>query len=149
MRGPARAENFEIPTHFWSAPGRASSKQDWETGDFESWSQNKIHLRAYGVEFQQKGILEMLGVSSDPVLELEAVAPAEAPSRGGRPSAKWWDDLWVEICSDLYNGDLTPESQADIERAMFDWLATKQLHSAESTVRERARKLWKAIGKKG
>jgi hypothetical protein len=46
---------------------------------------------------------------------------------------------------DLYTGALVPKSQADIERAMNDWISAKNLSCANSTVRKRARKLWDGL----
>jgi hypothetical protein len=73
-----------------------------------------------------------------------------APSRsaaGGRPPKSWWDDLWAEIGKQLYEGDLKPDRQTDIEKAMHDWI-TKNGHSAgETQVRERARKLFNTLTK--
>lgn len=42
----------------------------------------------------------------------------------------------------LYAGDLQPKTQADIERAMKDWLASQELDVGDTSVRERARHLW-------
>jgi len=65
--------------------------------------------------------------------------------RRGRLPAAWWDDLWIEICRALHEGDLKPKRQGDIEKAMHEW-ASMQGHSpATSTIRARARKLWDAI----
>lgn len=66
-------------------------------------------------------------------------------SKGGRPPAEFWDDLWSAIAIDLYTGVLVPKSQADIERAMNDWISVKNQSCANSTVRKRARKLWDGL----
>ena len=66
---------------------------------------------------------------------------------GGRPAAAWWDDLWVEMARQLYDGDLKPKRQADIETAMKDWAAAHGHNPADSTIRPRARKLWTALNK--
>jgi hypothetical protein len=64
---------------------------------------------------------------------------------GGRPPAAFWDDLWAAMAAALYDGSLSPKTQADIERAMADWLEAHSHTAAPSTVRTRARRLWDAI----
>ncbi|HEX5229568.1 MAG TPA: hypothetical protein VFW44_17775, partial [Bryobacteraceae bacterium] len=74
-------------------------------------------------------------------------APVTTAARGGRPPAEYWDDLWVEMCRQLYAGELIPKRQSDVESAMKAWLAKRDDHPATSTIRERARKLWAALDK--
>lgn len=78
---------------------------------------------------------------------LEGTQDDRPPStpKGGRPPAEFWDDLWSAIAIDLYTGVLVPKSQADIERAMNDWISAKNRSCANSTVRKRARKLWDGL----
>lgn len=64
---------------------------------------------------------------------------------GGRPPAAFWDDLWAAIAVALYVGELIPKTQADIERAMADWLEANKKSAAPSTIRARARRLWDGI----
>lgn len=59
----------------------------------------------------------------------------------GRLPADWWDDLWIEIFRQVHLGDLKPKSQADIVRAMQQWLSEKDIEAADSTLKPRARKL--------
>lgn len=134
-----RAESdSEIPAHFWWAEGKAALTADWITGDFETWLDSKILLQAFGVTFMRADIEAML-----PADALAASAPTAAAAKaGGRPSADWWDDLWVEICRQVWEGELQPKKQADIENAMLVWLTAQNLSASNSTVRPRARKLW-------
>lgn len=80
-----------------------------------------------------------------------ARAVADAPTatvekpKGGKPLAAHWDEMWAAIAVALYSGDLRPRTQADIERAMSDWLVAKGLDAAASTVRTRARPLWRRL----
>jgi hypothetical protein len=55
--------------------------------------------------------------------------------------------MLIDICADLYNGRLVPKRQSDVEEAMNKWIASKGRGAAESTVRRRASKLWRAISK--
>lgn len=65
--------------------------------------------------------------------------------KGGRPPAQFWDDMWAFIAGALYEGSLNPKNQADLERAMTDWIESNNSHAAVSTVRSRARRLWDRI----
>lgn len=70
---------------------------------------------------------------------------ASSAKLGGRPPAAFWDDLWAAIAVALYVGELIPKTQADIERAMADWLEVNKKSAAPSTIRARARRLWDGI----
>jgi hypothetical protein len=75
--------------------------------------------------------------------------PAENPQptakhAGGAPRKKFWDDLFIEMFRQLWEGELTPERPSDIGNAMLDW-AEKQGHKlGETSVKEPARKLFDA-----
>ena len=135
--------DVKVPKDFWWAGGEAALQQDWNTGDFETWIDHKLHLRAFGVEFSRRGIEALIA---------PALASRDAPSgppanTGGRPPAEWWDDLWAEICRQLYAGDLQPKKQADIEASMLDWAVKHGHNPSESAIRSRGRKLWSALQK--
>jgi hypothetical protein len=70
---------------------------------------------------------------------------AAIAKKGGRPPAEFWDDLWATIAVALYSGDLKPRTQADIQRAMTDWIESKGHSAADSTIKARARRLWDRI----
>lgn len=74
-------------------------------------------------------------------------AKPQGKNSGGKPLAKHWDSMWAAIAVQLYFGDLKPETQADIERAMFEWLAAQNIDVGETSVRNRARILWQEIEK--
>ncbi len=84
-------------------------------------------------------------VSQGPTVEVTQDDPPPSTSKGGRPPAEFWDDLWSAMAIDLYTGALVPKSQADIERAMNEWISAKNQSCANSTVRKRARKLWDGL----
>lgn len=68
-------------------------------------------------------------------------------SKGGRPPKAFWEQLWPAIAAQLYVGDLQPKKQADIEKAMNEWLTANNHDAGESTVRRAARALWQAINR--
>ncbi|HEX9752915.1 MAG TPA: hypothetical protein VGA46_05645, partial [Methyloceanibacter sp.] len=55
--------------------------------------------------------------------------------RGGKPLAAHWDEMWATIAVALFTGDLQPKTQADIERAMKDWLASNNVDAGDTAVR--------------
>jgi len=69
----------------------------------------------------------------------------ERKNAGGRPLGRHWDEMWASIAVMLYIGDLKAETQADIERAMKDWFAQKDLDVGDTPVRDRARMLWRFL----
>lgn len=141
MMGDKSRDNCEIPKEFWWAEGHEALEQNWITGDFETWLEKKIHLRAFGVSFDQVAVEELMPKGT----AMATASPSAPIAAGGRPKADWWDDLWVEMCRMLYVGDLKPQRQADIEKAMMDWLSNHDQTASTSTIRPRAAKLWRAI----
>jgi hypothetical protein len=144
----ARAERFmvgdvsrnatEVPKDFWWAEGGSALTQNWTTGDFDTWvKRGEVHLRAFGVSFSRADIEKMIPAGTP--------TPAPSTAAGGRRTADWWPDLLIELCFRHFRGDLKPTKQADVERAMQQWISEHGFEAAVSTVRERARKLWQAI----
>jgi hypothetical protein len=146
--------NATILKEFWWAEGQQALEQNWPLGDFSTWiplgvlagnlhlGGGKIRARAFGVTFLRADVEKML-----PPAPTVATPALIAPNRskGGRPRADWSEDLWVEIARQLYVGDLKPKTAADIERAMHQWLISQGKSAGESTIRDRARLLWRAI----
>ncbi|WP_439926201.1 hypothetical protein [Nitrobacter sp. JJSN] len=134
-----------IPREFWWAEGEAALKCNWVTGDFETWLDHKAHLRAFAVMFYRPDIEAMVPAQAlspaDPVLP-ETVQSAP---KGGRPTAEFWDDLWVEICRQVFVGELIPKRPADIQKAMQQWCSDHGHSDAPSTIKPRASKLWNAV----
>lgn len=71
----------------------------------------------------------------------EATA-APALNMGGKPLAKHWDRMWAAIAVQLWNGDLNPQSQAEIKTAMFAWFNESGIAIGDTAVTDRARALW-------
>lgn len=40
-----------LPKSFWWAEGRDALEQDWKTGDFSTWIDQKVEMKAFGVSF--------------------------------------------------------------------------------------------------
>jgi hypothetical protein len=140
-------QDCEVPSLFWWARGHAALKQNWAAGDFETWVGETTHLRAYGVTFLRSDIMQIIpaDLPVEPSPALETPGAQATSGKGGRPKADWWEDLWIEICRQLYGGELIPKTQADIERAMHQWINDHGHTAGDTTVRDRASKLWRAI----
>lgn len=145
------ADNVDIPAKFWWARGKAALTQNWNTGDFETWIDQRVHLRAYGVQFLRADIERMIPDDDSAARRRKAPFPPLEPSgssasaAGGRPPADWWEDLLIDLCFQHFRGELEHKTQAAIVRAMQDWISTKGYEAAESTIKIRARKLADAI----
>jgi predicted nucleotide-binding protein len=50
----------EVPSEFWWARGYSALTQNWTTGDFETWIDHRKHWRAYGVQFLNSEIENMI-----------------------------------------------------------------------------------------
>jgi hypothetical protein len=153
-------DNVELPPVFWWAEGHEALHQNWRTGDFDTWpdsgllsrdlrlSAGKVHLEAFNVSFLRSDVEKMIPADLAP--PPPPAAPAgPARNKGGRPRHEFWEELWVEIARQLYIGDLKPKTQADIEAAMHQWISDQGHEAGGTTVRDRARMLWRAIEKDG
>lgn len=78
-----------------------------------------------------------------PLKAVEVATPSMTTrNKGGKPLAAHWDEMWADIAIQLWEGDLKPETQADIQRAMFDWFNSREIDVGETAIRTRARQLW-------
>lgn len=136
---------YPVPKEFWWAEGREALKQNWITGDFETWINHRKRLRAFGVSFYRNDIKKMIPPDQPMPLAAQAIATQKNVSKGGRPPADWWEDLLIDLCFKHYRGELLHKTQADIVRAMQEWITAQGYDAAESTIKQRARKLFGAI----
>jgi hypothetical protein len=127
-----------------------TSDNFWITGDliYEQRPSHGIGLetvRHFGIRFEPKGVRAIIGNAALPDTgKIQApIAPPPA-NKGGRPRKDWWDDFWIEICQMIYEGDLKPKSQAELERAMLDWVSDHGYDVGETTIKNAAKKLFKA-----
>jgi hypothetical protein len=96
-----------------------------------------------GVRFDPSPIIDFCRRARERLSAEIGLAPTKGA--GGRPPKPFWDHLWPSIAADLYSGDLKPQRQSDIEKAMLNWLAAHGHEAGESTIRRAARQLWHAI----
>ncbi len=87
FQGNTAKDDYEVPKAFWWAGGEAALKQNWVTGDFETWINHQHHLRAYGVSFFRADLERMLPDNLGLVVPSPEVPPhvvAYEPLRGRR-----------------------------------------------------------------
>ena len=82
-----------------------------------------------------------------PVLQgpQKTVAITSTLNKGGRPSKSWWEDCIIEISRQIYLGELKPKRQADVAKAMHEWIASNDYEVGETQVKQRARKVFDAL----
>ncbi len=127
----------------------------WVSGDFQpddpldmGWrTTERCEFQHYltGIRFDPGPINEFCSKAANSVVDLGRPSIPSKQGSGGRPPKQFWDQLWASIAAQLYNGDLNPKRQADIERAMHDWLVSNDKKAGETAVRSRAKQLWEAI----
>jgi hypothetical protein len=131
---------WNIPDWFWEDfAEQGSSTQDWASGKFSGSGrtpQGRLYITLTGVHFSLSALRDLASPTSD------AIETQSSQKKGGRPPKDWWDDLWCAIWGDIYRGDLKPKSQADIERAMMDWVTARDESASESTLKPLARKMF-------
>jgi predicted nucleotide-binding protein len=72
--------DVEVPANFWWARGNQALKQNWSTGDFETWIGEEVQHRAYGVKFLRSDIMSMVPQG---VLETTADTQAKTHAKKG------------------------------------------------------------------
>ena len=87
--------DHDVPKEFWWAEGHEALEQDWATGDFSTWHEKRIEMKAFGVTFARADIEKMAPSSAsntqpentEPVKEdeeliekLDALVPSAALS---------------------------------------------------------------------
>lgn len=147
----SQEREWDIPLWFWqNFTIVGSSAQDWSRGIFNGKGrtpQGNRYITLTGVYFG-KASVEALADKPEP--QLASPSDGTLPNKGGRPRKEWWDDLWCGVWGQIYRGELIPKNQADVERAMLDWVSQHDQTVAESTIKPMARKLfaeWESEGK--
>jgi hypothetical protein len=128
-----------------------TSDNGWITGDFRYERRRESgvgheNVSHHSVRFDPQGVRDIIK-NAAPAPKPSAAQPksSEATNNGGRPRKEWWDDFWIEICRQIWMGDLKPGTQADLERAMFEWVENhRNGEVGDTTIKAAARKLFKA-----
>jgi hypothetical protein len=102
-------------------------------------------LRCFDVLLEPIGVRESVPAQMVKPEEGEPSSVSPTIERRGRLRKEFWDDLLIAIFKKIYDGDLKPKTQADIERAMLQWVTENGHELGDSAVRAPARKLFKAL----
>lgn len=154
-----------IPQSQWK--DFTESESDLWTGAYARFWNNRgqrpVVNMAFGIKFNPNNVRPHLPLPH-PVHEAELAAmqtkprantaepakpPAGTANKGGAPRKDWWDDFWIAICGEIYEGNLKPNRQADLEKAMLNWATNHGHDMSEATARKVAKKLfiaWKLGG---
>jgi len=65
--------------------------------------------------------------------------------RGGRPPIADWEAAALEMAGRYYRGDLKPGTIADVSRELASWLAERDIHPSDSTLRPHAKSIFDAF----
>lgn len=93
-------------------------------------------IQLQDLHFHRSGLIN-LGLAPS----TKADEPAHESKRGRRPHYDW-PAASLAIFGLIYRGDLKPETQADIERALIGHLTKGDNSPSESTVRPFAKQIW-------
>jgi hypothetical protein len=98
IRDGQRADNVDIPVEFWWAKGEAALHQNWETGDFDTWIDQRVHLQAFGVTFRRSDIERSrpTPVSPDEERQKMAVTGKIFIGHGGSPVWRELKDFLID-----------------------------------------------------
>jgi hypothetical protein len=86
--------NHDIPKEFWWAEGHQALEQDWAVGDFSTWIEQTIQMKAFGVTFSRVDIEKLIppstivpvarapvsGEDEEIIRKLDALVPSAALS---------------------------------------------------------------------
>ena len=156
-----------IPCHFWKRFSSTGS-DIWGAGDARFYFPGGRHggqsitYQCFGIKLNPRDVhatlpsLPPAPLTKKPEQSVQSIPEGEPPqpvapastskgNKGGRPPKEWWDDFWVGIFVKIYVGELQPKRQADLERAMADWVSAHGYDASEQTIRKAARKLFGAL----
>jgi hypothetical protein len=159
-----------IPTKHWFYLSGETADW-WDTGDvrFSYPPVNTSRIRTgrstgryYGVRFTRDQIEEMVrdmprrALAASPESVLASAQATDAETRGQPPAARhpggrspltFWEDALLAIAHKIYLGEFKPVRQADIQRALADWIVDNGYEEPGPTaLKERAKKLWNTFG---
>ena len=117
----------------------------------DRYDRERITVRYFNVRFDPAAIGKLTSTalpanSASPQASDVNPSPQSAPAKnpGGAPRKEWWDDFWIAICGQIYEGKLLPKTQADLQAAMLDWASQHGHDMSETTAKVAARRLFKA-----
>jgi hypothetical protein len=161
---PVEREDQLVAPFFWQVFEKSTNGRlphDWAAGTF-GFKQRPHGLgwrrvQLWGVEFCEDDIrrefnLPARSLAVFPMGALQTIADATngPPSalnrsrRGPKPKTFWGDAMAATEAS-ISSGELLASSQADVERAMLDWIIRQGFDAGESTIRNYAKPVWDRV----
>ena len=135
---------YDADEHFW-ASGDTRVPIDSVDGIMPGYEYSLMDVR-----FDPAGLWEMGAIFPAEAVAEPISPPAASPRHpGGAPAKRYWEALMFEMLRQYADGKLTPIRQADVERAMLDWLSSQGHEASERSVRTRAKQVWEAIKTEG
>lgn len=148
-----------IMATFWRTfknAGSGRERDDWTTGTFivrrAAGTLSVQWIRVYGVEFCENDLRKVFRLPARSFAVFPAGAlqyatervasGANPPKRRGPKPKAFWGAAMSAVEASISSGELKPESLADIEHAMSDWIAEQGFDAGESTVRNYAKPIW-------
>jgi hypothetical protein len=140
-----------VPKRLWKSLSKHGTDL-WQGGYARFWVSGTAY-QCFGIKLNPVDVHANLPSVPQPAalrdkrLHAAAQQGAGEPKKsnlGGRPRKDWWDDFWIDICRQIYEGDLKPKTQAELERAMLGWATNHGHEMSEPTAKIAARKLFKA-----
>ena len=120
MIGQETREEQAIHKKFWWATGHEALKQNWETGDFETWIDKRFHLKAFGVTFHREDIRRMV-----PSAFPETTASEESRNSGGRSMSRHWPEWVAELVAHVHEAGIPEGVGTKGSEALIDAVATR------------------------
>ena len=150
-----REREWNIPAWFWemytgSESGSRSFEQDTARG--RGRGPHGAYMQLNGIHFFRSDLERQFGLSP-PVHEQADLSKAEArldkptKNQGGRPPAAFADEMMCAIWALIYQGDLKPKRQAEVEKALLDWATAHNYELGVTAAREKARRIFTTISK--
>ncbi len=126
--GQELEDNCDIPALFWWARGEAALTMNWTTGDFETWIEDELHCRAYGVEFLRLDIEAIIPKGARGSTEKPEGSSQSGEPTGRRPSDRWRP--WIaELVAYVHHNGIPPgigsQGQEELIQAIADALAVR------------------------
>lgn len=128
---------WDIPLWFWRdfVKDARSLKCSLSKVSGDGYRERKsVKIELQGVHFHRSGLIN-LGLE-------DSKEPGARLAKSGRKPTYDWPAACLAIFGEIHRGDLKPENQADIERALISHLSRGDKQPSESTVRPYAKKIW-------
>jgi len=134
--GREEARDQVIGARFWWAEGQEALEQDWQTGDFSTWIDQKDQVNAFGVSFDFTAISELV--------------PADEQAIALRSISVLGSEDWISA-SDLYSATFAkvgPVSTGPVlaEACRLGQLGARAMRASCEQIRGSAKSLlWNAV----